>query len=106
MHVEFMWWEDCPSHPKAWQRLQQALADLEVEATVERIEVNTDADADELRFPGSPTIRVNGADIDPQASEMPSRLTCRLYRTETGRPSPLPSLAMIKRAIIKAQSAD
>lgn len=104
MHIQFLWWEDCPSHLDAWQRLHTVLADLEIDVIVERIEIKTDADAEQWHFPGSPTILVNGADIDPHAAEQPARLTCRLYRTEDGRPSPLPSPEMIKRAIIKAQS--
>ena len=99
MHIQFLWWEDCPSHPEAWQRLQQALAELDVAAEVERIEIVTDADARRWHFRGSPTILVNGRDIDPEALHMPTRLTCRLYRTDDGRPSPLPSLTMIKRAV-------
>lgn len=104
MQIQFLWWEDCPSHPAAWQRLHQALTELDVEAAIERIEVETDEEAQHWQFPGSPTILVNGMDIDPAADDLPSRLTCRLYRTEDGRPSPLPSMAMIKRAIIKTQN--
>ena len=100
--VHFLWWEGCPSHPGAWQRLQDVLAEMQIEADVESVEVTTDEQAEEWHFPGSPTIQVNGEDIDPNASDQPARLTCRLYFKEDGRPSPLPSEAMIKRAILKA----
>lgn len=103
LHIQFLFWEDCPSHPEAWQRLQQVLADLGVTAEVERIEVRTDAEAEALAFRGSPTLRVNGADIDPRAAELPARLTCRLYRTDEGRPSPLPPESLIRRAVLAAQ---
>lgn len=103
MKIQFLWWQGCPSHPEAWTRLQQALANLAVDADVERIEVTSDALAQRLGFPGSPTIIIDGNDIDPAASEYPSRLTCRLYRTEDGRPSPVPARAMIERAIRSAQ---
>lgn len=103
MHIQFLWWDECPSHPEAWQRLQDVLAELQAEALVERIQVTTDEDAEKYGFPGSPTILVDGEDIDPAASRMPSRLTCRLYYQENGRPSPLPSREMIRRAIRSAQ---
>jgi hypothetical protein len=103
MHIQFLWWDGCPSHPEAWQRLQDVLAELQAEALVERIQVTTDEDAEKYGFPGSPTILVDGEDIDPAASRMPSRLTCRLYYQENGRPSPLPSREMIRRAIRSAQ---
>ncbi len=102
MKIQFLWWEGCPSHPEAWQRLQHVLNELGIEADIERIEVKTDEQAEHWGFPGSPTILVEGNDVDPAASGMPSRLTCRLYFKEDGRPSPLPSEAMIRRAILRA----
>ncbi|MBN1565274.1 MAG: DUF2703 domain-containing protein [Anaerolineae bacterium] len=100
--IHFLWWEGCPSHPDAWARLHDVLAKLDVKAEIESIEVTTDEQAETWHFPGSPTIQVNGADIDPAASDQSARLTCRLYFKEDGRPSPLPSAAMIKRAILQA----
>jgi hypothetical protein len=98
--IEFLFWEECPSHPEARRRLQEVMADMGIEAAVEEIEVLTDEDARRLQFPGSPTIRVNGADVDPGgASLMGSALTCRIYRLEDGRFSPIPSKEMIRQAL-------
>jgi hypothetical protein len=98
--IEFLFWEECPSHPEARRRLQEVMADMGIEAAVEEIEVLTDEDARRLQFPGSPTIRVNGADVDPAgASQMGSALTCRIYRLEDGRFSPIPSKEMIRQAL-------
>lgn len=102
LNIHFLWWEGCPSHPEAWQRLQHVLAELHVdanEANIERIEITTDEQAARWHFPGSPTIQVNGTDIDPKGAEQSARLTCRLYFKEDGRPSPLPTELMIERAI-------
>jgi hypothetical protein len=100
VEIEFLFWEDCPSHPKAWDLLQEVLAEEGVEATVERIEVLTDEEAARLGFPGSPTIRVDGRDVDVQgAGQMGTALTCRVYVLEDGRFSPVPSKAMIRRAL-------
>jgi hypothetical protein len=98
--IEFLFWEDCPSHPGARKLLQEVMVEKGLEVPIEEIEVLTDEDAERLRFPGSPTIRVNGEDIDPAgAAQMGTALTCRLYRLEDGRPSPLPSKGMIRRAL-------
>ena len=100
LKIEFLYWEDCPSHPQAWSLLQETLAEQGVESPVEQIQVVTEEDAERLAFPGSPTIRVNGADIDPEgAALMGTALTCRVYRLEDGRFSPLPSKETIKQAL-------
>lgn len=101
--IEFLYWEDCPSHPQAWKLLQEAMVELGLEMPVEQIEVVTDQDAERLAFPGSPTIRVNGVDIDPDgAAQMGAALICRIYRLPDGRFSPVPSKEMIRRALAKA----
>ena len=98
--IEFLYWEDCPSHPQAWSLLQEALVELGLEAAVEQIQVVTENDAERFSFPGSPTIRVDGVDIDPDgAAQMGTALTCRVYRLEDGRFSPVPSKEMIKQAL-------
>ena len=69
-------------------------------SAVQVSEVTGDEEAERLRFPGSPTIRVDGADVDPSgAEEEPFGLTCRLYRRADGRPSPLPDPERIRAAL-------
>jgi hypothetical protein len=45
--------------------VRDVLRALAPEARLELIDVATDADAQRLAFPGSPTVLVDGADIDP-----------------------------------------
>jgi hypothetical protein len=98
--IEFLFWEDCPSHPEAQRRLREVMAEQGIDAPVDEIEVKTDEDARRLNFPGSPTIRIGGIDVDPaSASQMGTALTCRVYRLEDGRFSPVPSKEMIRRAL-------
>jgi hypothetical protein len=100
MTVDFLYWTECPSHEEAYERLDGVLAEEGVQAELRRVEVTSDEQATELRFPGSPTIRVEGRDIQPEVAEAsPPGLTCRLYILEDGRPSPLPSREMIRRAV-------
>lgn len=104
MKIEFLFWEDCPSHPDALRRLREVMSDLGVDAPIDVLEVRTDDEARELQFPGSPTIRVNGQDLDPAgAAAMGPALTCRIYRLEDGRISPLPSREMIGRALTREE---
>ena len=98
--IEFLWWRGCPS-------ADRALADLrrEVEAAgldpggVAVREVTSEEEARRLGFPGSPTIRVDGSDIDAGDGEEPIGLTCRVYRRGDGRLSPLPDPERIRAAL-------
>ena len=101
--IEFLYWEDCPSHPEAWKLLQEVIAQEGLNVVAERIEVGTNEEAKALRFPGSPTIRVNGTDVDPPgAARMGTALTCRVYILEDRRYSPVPSKAMLRSALASA----
>jgi len=74
---------------------------------VERIQVAGDLDAQRWNFPGSPTIRVDGQDLDPPgADQMGVALACRVYRLEDGRFSPVPSREMIRRGLLAAHRED
>lgn len=100
MHIDFLYWEGCPSHEEALGRLQVVLEEEGIDAELATIHVSTDAAARTLRFPGSPTIRVQGRDIQPETAQTSvSGLTCRLYILDDGRPSPLPSAELIRRAV-------
>lgn len=74
-----------------------AAAGLDPESVV-ITEITTDEQAADLGFPGSPTIRVNGADVQ-EPLEDATGLTCRIYRTRDGRISPLPDAADIDEAL-------
>jgi len=97
--IEFLFWRGCPSHPEAHELLAEVLAARGVQATVEEREVTTQEEAEQLRFPGSPTIRVDGRDVDPAGAESRPALTCRIYYLPDGRPSPVPTREQLKEAL-------
>ncbi len=102
MHVELLWWQGCPSHPKALADLRAALSDLGLDPrTVEVREVKSEADAHRERFVGSPTIRLDGVDAFPTDQE-PYGLTCRVYHRRDGRISPTPDPADLREALARA----
>lgn len=101
MRVEFLYWEECPSYAEALVRLREVLSEEGVNSQVEVIRVDTEDQAQRLRFPGSPTIRFDGVDMAPPAEEGHG-LSCRVYLTDDGRVTPLPSKEMIRRALRSA----
>jgi hypothetical protein len=99
MKVELLWWEGCPSHPETLEDLTRVLREEGVDAAVELVEVESDEQARSQRFPGSPTIRIDGADPVPPGAGEPFSLTCRVYRLRDGRVSPTPDPEDLRDAI-------
>ncbi len=97
MRASFLYYEDCPSYDLALERLREVMDEEGIPGEVEVVKVETEEQARELRFVGSPTIRVDGQDIDPP-SDSRYALTCRAYRLADNRISPLPSKDMIRQA--------
>ena len=101
MTVELLWWDGCPSHPEALAELERILREEGVSVVVTRVEIEDDEQARRERFPGSPTIRINGEDIVPSEGE-PHSLTCRVYRRRDGRVSPTPDPEDVRDAVRRA----
>jgi hypothetical protein len=97
--VELLWWAGCPSYEQALQLVREAMAAACLDP--ERLEVRelrSDEEAERDRFPGSPTIRVDGRDIQDPGDE-PIGLSCRVYRLRDGRVSALPDPADLREAL-------
>ena len=97
--IELLYWEGCPSHPEAKALLEQVLTELGRDDKIVMKEVANDEEAERLRFPGSPTIRVDGRDVDPEGAEARPSLTCRIYHLPNGRVSPVPSREQLEVAL-------
>lgn len=86
MKIELLYFEGCPTHDAARELIDETIAELAIDAEVEEIHVQDDEEAQALEFLGSPSIRVNGVDIDPDAkTEGPFGRSCRLYETADGK---------------------
>jgi hypothetical protein len=67
--------------------------------SIEVREVNTEKSAEREEFTGSPTIRVDGRDVQPPVEGEPTGLACRVYRRRDGRTSPLPDPEDLRDAL-------
>jgi hypothetical protein len=98
MKVEVLYFEGCPNHKPTVERVQSVLQQHGIAAEFTEIEVRDAETASVLRFLGSPTIRINGLDIDPASrTSTETGLACRCYA------GGLPSEAMIRAALLEAQ---
>jgi hypothetical protein len=100
--VELLWWEGCPSSEAAHELVRRTMAEAGMDPdSLRSIEIDTDGAAEREGFVGSPTVRVDGRDIQPPAQSEPPGLTCRVYHLRDGRISPLPDPEDIKEALVK-----
>jgi hypothetical protein len=105
MKIELLFWAGCPSHPKALTDLREAMGELGLDPSAVLVsEVRDEADAERERFVGSPTIRIDGRDIEPAEGE-PYNLNCRVYHRRDGRISATPDPADVREALLAAQAA-
>jgi hypothetical protein len=69
MKIEVLYFEDCPNHLPTMQRINAVLREEGCNADVREILVPDASTAARVKFLGSPTVRVNGIDIEPAAKD-------------------------------------
>lgn len=83
--VELLYFEGCPNHDLARELVERVAAEEGIELDLKLIEVGTAEEAERLRFLGSPSLRVNGHDVERGADARESfTLACRVYRIGDG----------------------
>lgn len=83
--VDLLYFEGCPNHRAVADLVHELVAERGLDAVVRTVCVESPADAERKRFLGSPTVRVNGRDVEPGADERTEYvLACRVYRTPSG----------------------
>jgi hypothetical protein len=99
--IEVLYVDGCPNVPPTMDGLKRVLGENGVKSPVTLIRVHDHEAAQALRFLGSPTVRINGVDIEPSArSRSNYGLMCRTYPGSGG----VPSDQLIRQAIAGARS--
>jgi len=98
MTIEIISIPDCPNQRPAVERVKAVLSSESMSAEIREILVSNLSQAQSLRFQGSPTVRVNGMDVEP-LSPGAAALSCRIYEDGTG----LPPESLLRQAIGAAQ---
>ena len=81
--IELLYFDGCPSWSNAHDSLVESLEKLEISAEIALIAVETEQGAIEHKFTGSPTLKVDGADLFP-TGQTDFSLGCRVYQTPQG----------------------
>ncbi|MFQ5671656.1 MAG: DUF2703 domain-containing protein [Nitrospinales bacterium] len=99
MKIEFLYFDGCPNHEPALELLRQVLAEEGIDAPVETINVTSGEQAVERRFLGSPSIHIDGRDVEKEArASADFGRGCRIYLWN-GTPKGYPSSEMIRAAV-------
>ncbi len=102
MEIELLYFDDCATWQTTLADLRQALLQLGREEQVRLVKVESQQEAERLRFLGSPTVRINGYDVEPDAPSDGFGMECRVYWVD-GRPTGSPPLQWIETAVAAAR---
>ena len=105
MKIRFLFSEECPSWKKGLAELKETLKELKIKTRIKLIKIKNIEDAKKYDFLGSPTVRINEAEIGREAwkfneegtelKETEPNITCRIYLFE-GKVHEYPPKEMIK----------
>ena len=102
MKIELLFFDGCPNYQTALKYLQEVIREKRHDIPVKMLKIKSDNEAENHRFLGSPTIRINGQDVETGAEKADNfSMVCRLY-LEDNKVNELPSKKMIRHAIKKA----
>ena len=106
MKIELQYFDGCPNHKFAHAMLNEVLSARGVTDAVELVDVGEDVKAAEsVRFGGSPTIRIDGTDIEPGFTDDGDyTLRCRVFQTKDGLRG-MPERQWVETAIDRALAA-
>ena len=102
MKVEILYVAECHSRSAAVKLVKDVLAAQGVTSEIQEVLVRDERMANEFKFLGSPTIRINGRDVvrGPK-QEQSFALCCRLYSGSDD--AGLPPTELIRSAVVNAQ---
>jgi hypothetical protein len=97
--VEILYFGGCPNHQGARALVQEVASELRLEPEIALVEIADAEAAAASRFPGSPTVRIDGLDVEPGADERSAFvMSCRVYQTAYGL-SALPEADWVREAL-------
>lgn len=85
VRIEVLVRPDCANRPMAVAVVERAIAAAGVPVEMEVVDLETEEQGKDLRCLGSPSVLVDGMDVEPGANgRRDFTIACRLYRCGTG----------------------
>ena len=80
--IEILYFDGCPNHEPTLDLAREVIGELGIDAEIREVAIETPEAAEAHRFVGSPTVRVSGRDIEPDARQRTDfALSCRMYES-------------------------
>ena len=100
--IEVLYVHDCPHYPATLTLVERIRAELEIDTELRTGLIVDQAAAERARFPGSPTVRVDDRDVEPDSEPATEYIVgCRLYRLEH-RFAGQPEERWVREALLRA----
>jgi len=99
MKIEILYFDECPNHGPTVERVKDALRQEDMTAEILEVNVRDEATARSLRFLGSPTVRIDGVDVEATGRlSKDFGMICRIY-ADSGRRIGIPPVDLIRAAL-------
>ena len=103
--IEVLYVQDCPHYPATLALVERVRAEVGIHAELRTSLIDDQATAVQARFPGSPTVRVDGHDVEPGSEPATEYIVaCRLYRLEH-RFAGQPEERWVREALLRAAAS-
>jgi hypothetical protein len=106
MKIEFLYFEGCPHHEPALQLLEKVMTKEGIASSVKKTDVVSELMAQQVRFAGSPSIRINDQDIEAEGmADQGYGRKCRVYSVN-GALQGIPPESLIRNAMTQAKTKE
>ena len=103
MIIRVLTFEGCPSCEATRRLVEDTVNELHLQADIDLVQVDGEDEAQREGFLGSPTIQIDGKDIEVSRRGGKATFACRLYRTPDGV-SGVPPKSLLVAAMREAQN--
>ena len=97
IRIDLLYFDGCPNHLATTELVRDVVQALGLEASIREVEVRDAEEAARLRCFGSPTVQVNGQDVDPEfRGRLDFSFSCRMYGRSGSPPRELVEQALLE----------
>ncbi len=78
--IEVQYFKGCPNSETVLQMIKEFISKSKIKLDFEEVLVETQEDAEKYKFRGSPTVLINGNDLEGLEENRTPSLSCRYYQ--------------------------